>query len=202
MIAKAAVSMVVLAMHIIGNGPANGHVLCAGYHRQRPAAPHCKALNIAQHCARLTFQNPGAVIERDVSVHSSGMPHHPVRIQADVTITASQAEGQGARCPTLLYYRGRGRMVGNRYRCVFACTQAPPGPCYGHGHLTVPSTSTATKTAPAARLALSLRANTTGSSCILPRCACNHIQLIQNSSAGMAPQMKAGVSYRRRTSSL
>lgn len=83
----------VLTVHVVGDGTANGHRLGAGCHGQHPAMRHHQPLNISQQNARLTNQAAGLVIERNEMIQPGSIPKGAARIQADVSVTAAHTTG-------------------------------------------------------------------------------------------------------------
>ena len=180
-------------MDVVGNGTAHGDQLRAGGDWQHPAARDDQALNVLQQYAGIADQTAVHLIEGHEAVHATGQPQGSSRIQADVAITASVAEGQTRGC--LVNARSDFLRTGEGDELVFIPREPAPGGDGYHGkcpRLPVPTASTSAKASAAIWLVRSFTANTSGSSCISPRWACIHIQLIQKSITGTAPQIIFG----------
>ena len=81
-------------MDVVGNGAAHGDQLRAGGDWQHPAARDGQALNVLQQHAGIADQTAVHLIEGSEAVHATGQPQGPSRIQADVAIASTIAEGQ------------------------------------------------------------------------------------------------------------
>ena len=180
-------------MDVVGNGTAHGDQLRAGGDWQHPAAHDGQALNVLQQHAGIADQTAVHLIEGNEAVHATGQPQGSSRIQADVAIAATVAEGQARG--RLANARSDFLRTGEGGELVFIPRQPAPGGDGYHGkcpRLPVPTASTSAKASAAIWLVRSFTANTSGSSCISPRWACIHIQLIQKSITGTAPQIIFG----------
>jgi hypothetical protein len=91
MVAKRAESVVIFAVHIIGDGTTDRHQLRSWCDRQNPAIWNGQPLYIAQHHTRLADKPPGALIEGNEVIQAGGVPQHSFWIQADISITTAIA---------------------------------------------------------------------------------------------------------------
>ena len=93
MIAEGAGLMVVLTVHVVGDGTAHGDELGARQYRQAPAARNDEALDVAQHHAGLADQPAAFLVEADEAVETRRVPQHAVRVEALIAIAPPQAIG-------------------------------------------------------------------------------------------------------------
>ena len=178
--------MVVLAVNVIGNRPAQRDIARARCGRQEPAPRHDEAQNVIQGHAGLGPQHTGIRIELDIMIEACGFDQRAVRIEIAVAIGAPQPDRQPRlaaflkrrqkRCSGLRRTRSRHIMI--RF------DHAPPGPFGGlrvevRRHRKLAAANMATSIAPRPRLILSFTAKLTGSSSSSPRCARSHIRKVQ-----------------------
>jgi len=93
MITERAEDMMVLAMHVVGNGASDGHHLGSGGYRQNPAARDHETLDVPEQNAGLAGKAAGVVVKRDEVIKPSGRPQLPSRIEADIAVASSGAIG-------------------------------------------------------------------------------------------------------------
>ena len=85
--------VVILAMHVVGNRPANGDKTRSRRHRQKPAARHEHIEDVGQQRARFTDQNATLSVEGNQMVESARLQQRRTAVQANVAIAATIAIG-------------------------------------------------------------------------------------------------------------
>src|SRR5690554_5296680 len=182
MIPKAAHTVMIFAVHIVSDGTADSHQLGAWGNRQHPAVWNQLALDIPQQNAGLAVQSTSFGVKSDEAVETCRLPQYALGVKAYISVAAAHAPANAGPvpCDDLL----RRCLVSQGLEVMGGVAEASPGRNVYHGQPLDPSTSTNANATPDTTLALSLTANTSGSSCIRPRLACIHIQLTQNSMKG------------------
>ena len=131
MVAERAAPVVVLAVHIVGDGAAHRDQARAGQHRQPPAARQEEVLDVAQHHARLAGQPAGRLVEGDEAIEAGRTPQGAAGIEAGIAIAAAEPVGDagpGAR------QRARdGAPIGELDHVVRQRRQPAPGRHAPHG---------------------------------------------------------------------
>ena len=123
--------MVILAVHVVGNGATDSRKLRARCNRQNPATRDCYLLDVTQQDSRLTFQSTSAGIELDEVIESGGLPKYPTRVQTDIAIAESHAVGNSrAIVPRDQVDRAFGITQGNNV--MREGTQTTPGGNWPH----------------------------------------------------------------------
>ena len=126
MVTERAQHMVVLSVHVVGNGATHRHQLRAGSDRQDPAARNCQPLDIAQQHPHFAHQAAGTVVKGDEMVQPCCQPERALRVQACIAIAAAHAVGNTRGAPA------RKRLpdlagIAQANDVVRVRTEAPPG---------------------------------------------------------------------------
>ena len=91
---EAADSMMILAVHIIGDRTAHRYQRGTGSNRRKPAVRQSKPDDLAQQYAGFAFEHARDRIEADETIQATGQQQRAPAVQADVTVTAPIAERQ------------------------------------------------------------------------------------------------------------
>ena len=91
---EAAGRMVVLAMHIVGDGPAKRHIARSRCNRQEPATRHEYGKDVGKQNTSLAGQHPRCFVKGDETVETAHLQQGCTGIEADIAITAAIAIGQ------------------------------------------------------------------------------------------------------------
>src|SRR5262249_2953198 len=85
--------VVVLAVHVVGDGAAHRDEARSRQHRQAPAARHEDVLDVAQRGAGFASQPAGRRVEADEAVEARGAPPGAARVEAGIAVGAAQSIG-------------------------------------------------------------------------------------------------------------
>ena len=88
--------VVVLAVNVVGDGSAEGHILCSRRDGKKEAARNGEVEDLRQRDAGLGGEQAGLGIEGDQAVHARGHQQVAALEQADIAIAASHADRQHA----------------------------------------------------------------------------------------------------------
>ena len=124
-VAEGAEPMVILSMHVVGNGAPDRDHLRAGCHGQQPSVGDRQPLDIAQQHPGFAGQNPAIAVIRDQMIQSPRQPQGAAGIQAGISIAAPHAERHARACIPQ-GARNRARIM-ERKRVLRIARQAPPG---------------------------------------------------------------------------
>src|SRR5690606_9898837 len=187
--------MMVLAVHIIGDGATEGDKTGAWRNTGKPAAWQAQGEQFSQGDAGFCSDDAVLPVGFDEAVQRTQGNHFVAAGQTAVAIAAAVAERQGAAGTV-----GRGS---NRLGKLFSPVHAGPvlrvmgilSPrAQQLAHIAIQNTRPNSR--PMSRLTRSRTANTTGSSCILPRWASIQARVIHTSNNGQASQITSGWRYR------
>jgi hypothetical protein len=92
--AEAARPVVVLAVDVVGDRAADGHVLGTGRDRKEPAARNDERENLVQTHAGLAGEQAGGGIERVEAVQTAGGEEDAPLVQTGIAIAAAESVGQ------------------------------------------------------------------------------------------------------------
>ena len=93
MIAEGPGLVVILAVHVVGDGAAHGDELRARKHRQAPAARNEKALDVAQHHTGFADQPAVSLVEADEAIETRCVPQHAVGVEAFIAVAPAKTVG-------------------------------------------------------------------------------------------------------------
>jgi len=97
MMPEAADTMVILAVHVVGNGASDSYQRGTGSDCWKPAIGQRQLDDLAQQYASLAFEHSGDGIETDESIQATRQQQCAAVVQADVTVTAPIAKRQHGR---------------------------------------------------------------------------------------------------------
>src|SRR5215470_15203542 len=86
--------MVILAVHIIGDGAADSDELSARHHRQKPAVRHYQTQDLGEQYARFARNPARLAVEANDSIERAREDEPAPDIEAAIAVAASLTEGQ------------------------------------------------------------------------------------------------------------
>jgi hypothetical protein len=101
MTAEGAGAMMILAVHVVGDGAAERDEARSGRHRQKPAARNRQGQDLVEQDAGFAAQQPRLLIEGDEAIERTRIDQPTAGVQTDIAITAPVAEGQYGDCGIL-----------------------------------------------------------------------------------------------------
>ena len=84
-------AVMIPAVHIVGDRPADGDETGARRHRQKPAARNEDIKDFGEQHPRLAGHHAGNCVERHQPVKTTRMQQRPAAVQANIAITAAIA---------------------------------------------------------------------------------------------------------------
>jgi hypothetical protein len=136
-IAEGTAAMMILTVHVVGNGAAHSDPPGARCDRQHPAGGEGELLDIPQQCARLALQDARLAIEPEKAIQAAGGPQRPARVETAVAVTATHAIGDTGFTARSQLARDAIPVV-ERTQPVLPLAQTTPGGDGYHGQSRVP----------------------------------------------------------------
>jgi hypothetical protein len=87
-------TMVILAMHVVGDASANRREPGSGSHRKEPAPGHEQPDDFGERRSTFTFENARPLIERSESRHSRSIEKRLPVVETDIAIAAPESTRQ------------------------------------------------------------------------------------------------------------